>query len=117
MLEQSEIDELKRPAVGAYANLFTSRAAQELTELLVPVIKERVVFHFSYQYAAWVKVLMDLKMIRCDKQNGTLILNLVRKMFGENLSKSTLSRCLNNDIDFDKIKVQYDLIMSFLFHL
>ena len=108
---------LKEPAAGAEADLFTCRAAKELAEQLIPVIKDRVVFHYSYQYAAWVKALMDLKMIypnkgEQNKRNGTLIVNYIYKMFGERIDKSTLFSYISKDEEFSKIRDQYDLIIS-----
>lgn len=118
-LVEQEIEQfdLRQPAPGAEADLFTCRAAKELAEQLIPVIKDRVVFHYSYQYAAWVKALMDLKMIypnkgEQNKRNGTLIVNYIYKMFGERIDKSTLFSYISKDEEFSKIRDQYDLIIS-----
>lgn len=117
VMEEIELYKLKQPVPGAEADLFTCRAAKELAEQLIPVIKDRVVFHYSYQYAAWVKALMDLKMIypnkgEQNKRNGTLIVNYIYKMFGERIDKSTLFSYISKDEEFSKIRDQYDLIIS-----
>lgn len=111
VLQEIELFDLRQPAPGAEANLFTNRAAKELVELLIPAITARVDFDYSYQYAAWVKAMMDLNLIRHDKSNRMLITNYVNKKFKENLDKSTLFRYLNKDEGFEKFKNQYELIM------
>lgn len=111
VLQEIELYDLRQPAPGAEANLFTNRAAKELVELLIPAITARVDFDYSYQYAAWVKAMMDLNLIRHDKSNRMLITNYVNKKFKENLDKSTLFRYLNKDEGFEKFKNQYELIM------
>ena len=111
VLQEIELYDLRQPAPGAEANLFTNRAAKELVELLIPAITARVDFDHSYQYAAWVKAMMDLNLIRHDKSNRMLITNYVNKKFKENLDKSTLFRYLNKDEGFEKFKEQYELIM------
>jgi hypothetical protein len=68
--QEMELSVLRQPAVGAYADLFTSRAAQEMAELLAPTIAKYVDFEHGYQYGAWVKAMIDLKLIRTDKSNG-----------------------------------------------
>jgi len=111
VLQEIELFDLRQPAPGAEANLFTNRAAKELVELLIPAITARVDFDHSYQYAAWVKAMMDLNLIRHDKSNRMLITNYVNKKFKENLDKSTLFRYLNKDEGLEKFKEQYELIM------
>ena len=110
VLQEMELFDLRQPVPGAEADLFTCRAAKELVELLLPAITARVDFDHSYQYAAWVKAMMDLKLIPSDRQNGTLVMNYVNKKFRVKISNSTLSRYMNSK--FDKIKDLYDLIMS-----
>ena len=110
--EEIELLELRQPAVGAYADLFTNRAAQEMATLLAPVIARHVDFKYGYQYGAWVKAMVDLKLIRTDKRNGTAIFRFVNKMFGEQIDKTTLFRCLSNENDFEKIRDLYLSILS-----
>ena len=113
LLEQEiELCDLQQPAVGAYADLFTSRAAQEMAEILTPTIARYVDFEHGYQYGAWVKAMMDLKLIRADKRNGTAIIRFVNKTFGEQIDKTTLFRCLSKEDDFEKIRDLYESIMS-----
>lgn len=110
VLQEMELFDLRQPAPGAESDLFTCRAAKDLVELLIPVIKDRVDFDYGYLYGAWVKAMEDLHLIRNDKQNGTLVTNYVNKMFDEKLSKSTLCRYQNSE--FDKINDHYELIRS-----
>ena len=110
--EEIELLDLRQPAVGAYADLFTNRAAQEMATLLAPVIARHVDFKYGYQYGAWVKAMVDLKLIRTDKRNGTAIFRFVNKMFGEQIDKTTLFRCLSNENDFEKIRDLYLSILS-----
>lgn len=115
--QEIELFDLRQPAPGADADLFTCRAAKELVELLIPLIKVRVDFDYSYQYAALVKAMMDLNLIYSNKdeknkRNGTLIVNYVFKTFTERIDKSTLFNYINKEKEFEKIKDQYDLIMS-----
>lgn len=110
--QEMELSVLRQPAVGAYADLFTSRAAQEMAELLAPTIAKYVDFEHGYQYGAWVKAMIDLKLIRTDKHNGTAINRFVNKTFGEQIDKTTLFRCLSKEGDFEKIKDLYEAIMS-----
>ena len=113
LLEQEiELYDLRQPAVGAYADLFTNRAAQEMVEMLAPVIARHVDFKHGYQYGAWVKAMIDLKLIRADKRNNTAITRFVIRTFGEQIDKTTLFRCLRNDHDFKKIKDLYQSILS-----
>ena len=109
--------DLRQPAPGADADLFTCRAAKELVELLNPAITDRVDFDYSYQFAAWVKAMMDLNLIYSNKdennkRNGTLIVNYVFKAFRERIDKSTLFSYINKEKEFEKIKEQYELIMN-----
>lgn len=110
VLQEIELFDLRQPVPGAEADLFTCRAAKELVELLIPFITDRVDFDYGYQYAAWVKAMMDMNLIRSDRQNGTLVTNYVNNMFDEKLSKSTLCRYQNSE--FDKINDHYELIRS-----
>ena len=115
--QEIELFALRQPAAGADANLFTCRAAKELVELLIPAITDRVDFDYSYQFAAWVKAMMDLNLIYSNKdennkRNGTLIVNYVFKAFRERIDKSTLFSYINKEKEFEKIKDQYDLIMN-----
>ena len=115
--QEIELFDLRQPAAGADANLFTCRAAKELVELLIPAITDRVDFDYSYQFAAWVKAMMDLNLIYSNKdennkRNGTLIVNYVFKAFRERIDKSTLFSYINKEKEFEKIKEQYELIMN-----
>lgn len=113
LLEQEiELCVLRLPAIGAYADLFTCRAAQEMAECLAPTIAKYVDFEHGYQYGAWVKAMMDLKLIRADKRNGTAIIRFVNKTFGEQIDKTTLFRCLSKESDFEKIRDLYETILS-----
>ena len=115
--QEIELFDLRQPAAGADADLFTCRAAKELVELLNPAITDRVDFDYSYQFAAWVKAMMDLNLIYSNKdennkRNGTLIVNYVFKAFRERIDKSTLFSYINKEKEFEKIKEQYELIMN-----
>lgn len=114
--QEIELYDLRQPAAGADADLFTCRAAKELVELLIPVITDRVDFDYSYQYAAWVKAMVDLKLIYPPKNNRMLITNYVNKKFKEKLDKSTLFRYFNKDEGVEKFKKQYELIMQIYDH-
>ncbi|SEI02314.1 hypothetical protein [Xylanibacter ruminicola] len=93
LLQQIEHFDLQQPVPGAYGDLFTCRAAQELTELLVPTIATYVDFKHGYQYAAWAMAMMDMKLIHADKRNSVQIMHFVNKHFGEQIdSATTLSR-------------------------
>ena len=93
LLQQIERFDLQQPVPGAYGDLFTCRAAQELTELLVPTIATYVDFKHGYQYAAWAMAMMDLKLIHADKRNSVQIMHFVNKHFGEQIeTATTLSR-------------------------
>ena len=93
LLQQIERFDLLQPVPGAYGDLFTCRAAQELTELLVPTIATYVDFKHGYQYAAWAMAMMDMKLIHADKRNSVQIMHFVNKHFGEQIdSATTLSR-------------------------
>lgn len=110
--QEKELSVLRQPAVGAYADLFTCRAAQEMATLLAPTIAKYVDFEHGYQYGAWVKAMMDLKLIRTDKHNGTAVNQFVNKTFGEQIDKTTLFRCLTKEGDFEKIKDLYEAVLS-----
>ena len=93
LLQQIERFDLQQPVPGAYGDLFTCRAAQDLTELLVPTIATYVDFKHGYQYAAWAMAMMDMKLIHADKRNSVQIMHFVNKHFGEQIdSATTLSR-------------------------
>ena len=110
--QEKELCDLRQPAVGAYAELFTCRAAQEMAELLAPIIAKNIDFEHGYQYGAWVKAMIDLKLIRADKRNGSAIIRFVNKTFGEQIDKTTLFRCLSKEGDFEKIRDLYKAILS-----
>jgi len=115
LLEQEIVlCDLRQPAVGAYADLFTNRAAQEMAEILASTIAKKVDFKHGYQYGAWVQVMEDLKLIRADKRNGTAITRFVNKTFGEEIDKTTLFRCLGKEDDFGKIGDLYNSILSII---
>ena len=107
---------LKEPAVGAYANLFTSRAAQELTKLLTPTISMKVDFEHDYLYAACAEAMKDTGLIYKKKRNGTQVTNFVNETFGEQIENSTLARYLKPEKgdEFKKIEGQYNLILSII---
>lgn len=107
-----ELRYLRQPALGAYADLFTCRAAQKMAELLAPIIAKNVDFEHCYQYGAWVKAMADMKLIRADKRNGSAIIRFVNKTFGEQIDKTTLFRCLSKEDDFKKIRDLYESILS-----
>ena len=79
IMQKIELFDLKQPAIGAYANLFTCRAAQELAELLAPTMATYVDFKFGYQYAALAMAMMDLGLVYADKRNGVEVLTFVNK--------------------------------------
>ncbi len=93
LLQQIERFDLQQPVPGAYGDLFTCRAAQELAELLVPTIATYVDFKHGYQYAGWAMAMMDMKLIHADKRNSVQIMHFVNKHFYEQIdSATTLSR-------------------------
>ena len=93
LIKLIECFDLQQPVPGAYGDLFTCRAAQELAELLVPTIATYVDFRHGYQYAAWAMAMMDLKLIHADKRNSMQIMHFVNKYFGEQIeTATTLSR-------------------------
>ena len=93
LVKQIECFDLQQPVPGAYGDLFTCKAAQELTELLVPTVATYVDFKHGYQYAAWAMAMMDLKLIHVDKRNTVQIMQFVNKHFGEQIeTATTLSR-------------------------
>ena len=115
LLEQEmALCDLRLPAVGAYADLFTCRAAQEMAELLAPAIAKHVDFEHGYQYGAWVRAMMDLGVIRgrADRRNGSAVTRFVNKTFHEQIDKTTLFRYLNKEDEFEKIKDRYEAILS-----
>ena len=112
LLEQEiELCDLRLPALGAYADLFTCRAAQEMATLLAPIIARNVDFRHHYQYAAWAKAMMDMGLIYADRRNGTAMVRFINEAFGEQIDKSTILRYLNKD-DFKKFKDPYRNILS-----
>ena len=91
LLEQEiALYDLRQPAVGAYADLFTSRAAQELAEILAPVIANNVDFRHNYHYAAWAMAMMDMGLIYADRRNGAQMMHFINRYFlkGDNQMKS-----------------------------
>ena len=115
LLEQEiALCDLRLPAVGAYADLFTSRAAQEMAELLAPTIARHVDFRHNYHYAAWAMAMKDVGLIYADRRNGTAIVRFINEAFREQVDKASLFRYLNRDDDFEKIKDQYEVIRSII---
>lgn len=132
LLEQEiALCDLRQPAVGAYADLFTSRAAQELAEILAPVIAKHVDFRHNYHYAAWAMAMMDMGLIYAERRNGAQMMHFINRHFlkGDNQMKSqnqltqwinklagrkfgqltpdNLSKTLLNEDDFMKLKDAY----------
>ena len=103
LVEEIELCDLKQPAVGMYANLFTSRAAQEMAELLVPTMNTYVDFNFDYQYAAWAMAMMDLGLVYPDKRNGVELKTFVNTTFLKNdrqiKNQDSLTKWLNKKLD------------------
>jgi hypothetical protein len=115
LLEQEiALCDLRQPAVGAYADLFTCRAAQELATLLAPIIARHVDFRHNYHYAAWAMAMIDTGLIYADRRNGTAMVRFINEAFGEQIDKPTLFRYLKRDDDFEKIKDQYEVIRSII---
>lgn len=113
LLEQEiELCDLRQPALGAYADLFTSRAAQGMAELLSPIIARHVDFRHNYHYAAWAIVMREKGLVYTDRRNGSPMATFINKTFGEQIDKTSLNRYLNKEGDFDKIKGQYDVILA-----
>lgn len=106
--------DLRQPAVGAYADLFTNRAAQELADLLAPIIARNVDFRHHYHYAALAMAMRDTGLIYADRRNGTAMVRFINEAFREHIHKSTLFRYLNRYNDFEKIKDQYEVIRSII---
>ena len=93
LLQKIELCDLQQPVTGAYAALFTSRAAMELSDLLVPTIATYVDFRYGYQYSAWAMAMMDMGLIKADERNNLPLMNYVNSRFGEEIKEqSTLSR-------------------------
>ncbi|MBR4730044.1 MAG: hypothetical protein IK075_07265 [Prevotella sp.] len=112
LLEQEiALCDLRQPAVGAYADLFTSRAAQELAMLLAPVIAKHVDFRHNYHYAAWAMAMRDMGLLKANKRNGTTLVEFINKTFHEQIDKSTLLRYMNKD-DCEIIRDLYETILS-----
>ena len=132
LLEQEiALCDLRQPAVGAYADLFTNRAAQELAMLLAPVIAKHVDFRHNYHYAAWAMAMMDMGLIYAERRNGAQMMHFINRYFlkGDNQMKSqnqltqwinklagrkfgqltpdNLSKTLLNKDDFMKLKDAY----------
>ena len=112
--EEIALCDLRLPAIGAYADLFTCRAAQEIAELLAPTIARFVDFRHNYHYAAWAMAMIDTGLIYADRRNGTAMVRFVNEAFGEQIDKPTLFRYLKRDDDFEKIKDQYEVIRSII---
>lgn len=112
--QEMELSVLRQPAVGAYADLFTSRAAQEMAELLAPTIAKYVDFRHNYHYAAWAMAMKDMGLIYADRRNGTAIVRFINEAFREQVDKASLFRYLSKDDDFEKIKDQYEVIHSII---
>ena len=115
LLEQEiALCDLRQPAIGAYADLFTCRAAQEMAELLAPTIARFVDFKHNYHYAAWAMAMKDAGLIYANRRNGTAMVRFINEAFREQVDKPTLFRYLNKDDDFEKIKDQYEVIHSII---
>lgn len=115
LLEQEiELCDLRQPALGAYADLFTSRAAQELAGLLAPTIARNVDFRHHYHYAAFAMAMRDAGLTYADKRNGTPLAKFVNETFREQIDKTTLFRYMNKDDGLEKIKDRYTLILSII---
>ena len=112
VIREIELYELKQPAVGAYSNLFTSRAAYELANLLKPIIAIHVDFEHDYQYAAYAEALKESGLTYKKKRNGSQIIHYVNATFSEQIDKSILSRFTKKSEEFKKIEDQYRLILS-----
>ena len=80
LIQRIELCDLKQPAMGAYADLFANRAAQELAIMLAPTMATYVDFRHGYQYAAWDMAMMDLGLVNdVDKRYGSQLLTFVNK--------------------------------------
>lgn len=114
---QDRLTELRLPALGAYADLFTSRAAHELANLLVPVIAQHVEFRFHYHYAGWAMAMRDLRLIRSDRRNGLQILRFVNKNFlkgDDQIADQNLLTEVINKNAYHKVKDVYHLCLSII---
>lgn len=78
---QTSLADLRQPAHGIYADLFTSRAAHELAKCLVPTIARNVDFRHKYYYVAWAMAMRDLGLIRTDRRNGLPLMHFINKHF------------------------------------
>ena len=78
---QTSLADLRQPAHGIYADLFTSRAAHELAKCLVPTIARNVDFRHKYHYVAWAMAMRDLGLIRTDRRNGLPLMHFINKHF------------------------------------
>ena len=110
--QEIELFDLRQPAAGADADLFTCRAAKELVELLNPVIGIQVDFKYDYQYAAYAEALKESGLTYKKKRNGSQIIHYVNATFSEQIDKSILSRFTKKSEEFKKIEDQYRLILS-----
>lgn len=91
--QRIELYDLRQSATGAYKDLFTCRAAQELVTTLVPTISTYVDFRHGYQYAAFGMAMMDLGLTDAEKRNGVQLMNFVNEAFKEDIEQaSTLTR-------------------------
>ncbi len=105
------------PATRANIDLFTSRAAEELATLLVPVIAQNVDFRHRYHYAAWAMAMRDLGLIDKKKRNGLLIMNFINRHFLKEYEKIAVQNLLTeiiNKNDYDKVKAPYWHCLSIL---
>lgn len=114
---QASLADLRQPAHGIYVDLFTSRAAEELATLLVPVIAQNVDFRHRYHYAAWAMAMRDLGLIDKKKRNGLLIMNFINRHFLKEYEKIAVQNLLTeiiNKNDYDKVKDPYWHCLSIL---
>jgi hypothetical protein len=114
VMQEIELFDLRQPVVGGYADMFENRAAQELADLLTPVIAIQVDFEHGYQYGAYVKAMNDSGLLHANNRQGTPISQYVNKAFRVEIDKTTLFRYVHKDDGFDKIKDQYDLVLSII---
>lgn len=93
LIQKIELCDLRQPVTGTFAALFTSRAAMELSDLLVKTIATYVDFRYGYQYSAWAMAMMDTGLIKADGRNNLPLMNYVNSRFAEEIKEqSTLSR-------------------------
>ena len=114
IMQEIELCDLRQPAVGAYNKLFKNRAAQELADLLAPVIAFHVDFNKDYHYAAYALAMKDTGLIQAQKPNGTLIIRFINTTFGKKIDHATLSRYSKRGEEFKKIEDMYEMIKDII---